>query len=162
VNDVLAVLQEFHRAALGRLLRHQAGARLIRQYDVNNTYQFIINRDETHLSWLGSAIAELGGTSDITAETMDRAASGRNADAARRVLDEDAHEAQAFVDAWRPRVAVLPNARHARMLNVILGEVLEQRRFFLQALEGRTDLLGRRGEQVGPAMGDVLPERWIE
>jgi hypothetical protein len=48
------------------------------------------------------------------------------------------------------------------MLRVILGEVLEQKRFFAQALAGRTDLLGRRGASVGPSHGDVLPSRWIE
>jgi len=48
------------------------------------------------------------------------------------------------------------------MLDVILGEVLEQRRFFEQALAGRTDLLGRREEQLAPSHGEVLPSRWIE
>ncbi len=37
------------------------------------------------------------------------------------------------------------------MLNVILGETLEQKRFFEQALAGRHDLLGRRTEDVGAA-----------
>jgi hypothetical protein len=162
VNDVLSVLTEFYRAVLGRLLLHEAGARLIRQYDVNNTYQYIINREEAHLSWLRTAMTELGGTPDDNATAPNRSRSGKNGEAARRVIDEDAREAQAFVDAWRPRIASLPNARHARMLNVILGEVLEQHRFFAQALAGRTDLLGRRGEQLEPSAGDVLPERWIE
>jgi hypothetical protein len=48
------------------------------------------------------------------------------------------------------------------MLRVILGETLEQKRFFEQALAGRHDLLGRRGAQVGPSHGEVLPSRWIE
>jgi hypothetical protein len=48
------------------------------------------------------------------------------------------------------------------MLRVILGETLEQKRFFDQALAGRTDLLGRRGEEVGPRVGEVLSTRWIE
>ena len=43
-----------------------------------------------------------------------------------------------------------------------VGETLEQKRFFEQALAGRTDLLGRRAEQLGPAHGEVLPSRWIE
>jgi hypothetical protein len=159
VNDVLAVLQEFYREALGRLLRHEAGARLIRQYDANNTYQYIINREETHLSWLQSAIAELGGSAD---DRMSRPDRGKNADAARGILEEDARDSKAFVERWRPRLAALPNARHAKMLGVILGEVLEQQRFFEQARAGRTDLLGRRGEQLEPASGEVLPERWIE
>ena len=56
----------------------------------------------------------------------------------------------------------MANARHAKMLRLILGETLEQKRFFEQALAGRTDLLGRRGAQVGPSHGEVLPSRWIE
>ena len=47
------------------------------------------------------------------------------------------------------------------MLAVILGEVLEQQRFFEQALAGRTDLLGRRGQNLEPAQGEVLPSRWV-
>jgi hypothetical protein len=56
----------------------------------------------------------------------------------------------------------MTNARHGKMLKLILGEVLEQKRFFDQALAGRTDLLGRRGAQVGRSHGVVLPSRWIE
>ncbi len=56
--------------------------------------------------------------------------------------------------AGRPRVDEMTNARHAKMLRVILGETLEQKRFFEQALAGRTDLLGRRGPiSVGPRIG---------
>ena len=67
------------------------------------------------------------------------------------MIDEDARGAQAFVDRWRPRVEAMTNARHRGMLRVILGETLEQKRFFEQALAGRTDLLGRRTEDVGAA-----------
>ena len=56
----------------------------------------------------------------------------------------------------------MTNARHAKMLAVILGEVLEQKRFFEQALAGRTDLLGRRADVLEPSYGEVLPTRWIE
>ena len=48
------------------------------------------------------------------------------------------------------------------MLRVILGETLEHKRFFEQALAGRTDLLGKREKQLGAAFGEVLPTRWIE
>jgi hypothetical protein len=161
VTELLPLLEEFHREKLGLLLRHQAGARLIQQYDINNTYQFIINRDEVQLSWLETAIAELGGTLDTQNEPQ-RSASGRGPEVARRVIEEDARDAQAFVDRWRPRVKAMPNARHAKMLELVLGETLEQKRFFEQALAGRTDLLGRRGASLGPAYGEVLPSRWIE
>ena len=63
------------------LLRHQAGARLIAQYDVNNTYQYIINRDDVQLSWLETAIAELGGTVPDQSRSRQRPASGKGADA---------------------------------------------------------------------------------
>lgn len=161
MTDLLQLLQEFYRDELAALLRHQAGARHVTQYDANNTYQYIINREEAHLSWVGKAIADLGGTAPDVADT-DRPVSGRGDAAARAVLDEDARDAQAFVDRWRPRVEAMTNARHAKMLRVILGEKLEQKRFFEQALAGRHDLLGRRGEQLGPAFGEVLPTRWVE
>jgi hypothetical protein len=81
---------------------------------------------------------------------------------ARQIFEDDAKDAQAFVDRWRPRVESMTNARHAKMLRVILGEVLEAKRFFEQALAGRTDLLGKRADQLGPAHGEVLASRWIE
>ncbi len=56
VTELLPLLQEFHRDKLEPLLRHQAGARLIRQYDANNTYQYIVNRDEVQL--LGLVLGE--------------------------------------------------------------------------------------------------------
>ena len=55
----------------------------------------------------------------------------------------------------------MPNARHRSLLRVILGETLEHKRFFEQALAGRTDLLGRRADGAGTG-GGVLPIRWVE
>jgi hypothetical protein len=161
VTDLLPLLQAFYREKLTMLLRHQAAARLVGQYDANNTYQYILNREEVQLSWLASAIAELGGTVTDEAEPT-RKASGKGADAVRAIFQEDLADAQAFVDRWRPRVEVMSNARHRGMLRVILGETLEQKRFFEQALAGRTDLLGRREKTLAPAHGDVLSTRWIE
>ena len=161
MTDLLPLLQEFHREKLTMMLQHQAGARLIGQYDANNTYQYIINREEMQLTWVAAAILELGGTVSDASEPV-RAAKGKGAAAACVIIDEDVHDAQRFVDRWRPRVDAMANARHAKMLRVILGEALEQKRFFEQALAGRQDLLGRRGEQLGPSHGEVLPSRWIE
>jgi len=161
VTDLLPLLLAFHREKLTMLLRHQAGAQLVGQYDVNNTYQYIINREDVQLSWLEKAIAELRGT-PAAVTGPNRSVLGSGADASRHVIEEDARDASAFVDRWTPRVDAMENARHAKMLRVILGETLEQKRFFEQALAGRTDLLGRRGAQVGPSHGVVLPARWIE
>ena len=161
MTDLLPLLQEFHREKLAMMLQHQAGARLIGQYDANNTYQYIVNREEAQLTWVTTAIAELGGTVTDAGDPL-RAATGKAADAARAIMDEDRQEAQRFVDRWRPRIDAMNNARHAKMLRVILGETLEQKRFFEQALAGRQDLLGKRGEQLGPSYGEVLSSRWIE
>ncbi len=160
MSDLVGILQEFYREKLAMLLSHQAGARLVGQYDQNNAYQYIINREEAQLSWVATAIAELGGVAaDDQAEPV---RAGKGADAARAVFEEDARDAQAFVDRWRPRIDQMANARHAKMLRVILGEVLEAKRFFEQALAGRTDLLGRRADTLEPSHGEVLPARWIE
>lgn len=161
MTDLLPLLQEFHREKLEMLLRHEAGSRFIAQYDVNNTYQYIINRDEVQLTWLETAIAELGGTVPAQAGPQ-RSVSGKGSEAARHVLEEDVRDSQAFVDRWRPRVGTMPNARHGKMLGLVIGETLEQKRFFEQALAGRTDLLGRRGASLGPSHGEVLSSRWIE
>ena len=161
MTDLLPLLQEFHREKLEMMLRHQSGARFIAQYDVNNTYQYIVNRDDVQLTWVEAAINELGG-SVAQPDQPQRTVSGTRADAAKQVLEEDARDSQAFVDRWRDRIEAMANARHAKMLRLILGEVLEQKRFFEQALAGRTDLLGRRGAQVGPSHGEVLSSRWIE
>jgi hypothetical protein len=162
VSGLSNLLQEFYRDKLTAMLRHQAAARLVGQYDVNNTYQYIIGREEVELSWVAAAIRDLGDQPSDQAEP-ERAAGGKREDAAFTLFDEDARDAQAFVDRWRPRVEALTNARHRSMLRVILGEVLEQKRFFEQARAGRTDLLGRRAVQiVGPSHGEVLPTRWIE
>ena len=52
--------------------------------------------------------------------------------------------------------------RHRNMLRVVLGETLEQKRFFEQALAGDTNLLGTRSDAVGVRVGRVMSHRWIE
>ena len=161
MTDLLPLLQQFHREKLAMFLRHEDGARFVGQYDANNTYQYIINREDVQLSWLATAIVDLGGQVGEAVEPQ-RGIAGKGADAARAVIEADARDAQAFVDRWQPRVEAMTNARQSGMLRVILGETLEQRRFFEQALAGRVDLLGRRGQSLAAAHGEVLSSRWIE
>jgi hypothetical protein len=160
----LPVLLEFYREKLGEMLEHQEHAQSVGQYDANNTYQYIINREDVQLSWLAAAIADAGGTlpDEPAPPVSDLSKAGKGADLARAIFDADRRDAQAFLDRWRPRVETMTNARHRGMLRVILGETREQQRFFEQALEGRTDLLGRRAGVDGQAFGKVLPARWIE
>ena len=159
MTDLLPLLQDFYRDKLASVLQHTANARGVSDYDANNTYQYIINREETQLSWVAQAIVELGG--EVPTASGD-SAGGRTPTDTHAVIEQDAREAQAFVDRWRPRVDAMANARHRKMLHVILGEALEQKRFFEQAVAGRHDLLGRRTDDVGPLVGKVLPTRWIE
>lgn len=162
VSDPLPLLQEFYKDKQATLDRHIAGARLVPQYDANNTYQYIINREETQLSWIGEAVVSLGGTVAASSGVPERQVSGKGKDAARSVMEEDARDAQAFVDRWKPKVEAMNNARHRNMLRIVLGETLEQKRFFEQALAGNMELLGKRSPAVGDRVGEVMADRWIE
>jgi hypothetical protein len=158
----LPVLLEFYTDKLGALLRHEQHARLVGQYDANNTYQYIINREEVQLTWVSAAIADAGSTLPAVAVPAEEPRPAKGVDTARKIFEADRLDAQAFLDRWRPRVEAMTKARHRGMLRVILGETREQQRFFEQALAGRTDLLGRRAGVDGEASGEVMPTRWIE
>ena len=130
-------------------------------YAYNNTYQYVIAREDMHLAWLEAAIAELGGK-PATVPAPVLPARGKKDDFLPLVA-EDAKEAKALVERWRPRVADLGQARHRTLLQVILGETLEHKRFFEQMGAGRLDLLGRRSNGPGsPGTGDgVMGVRWL-
>ena len=119
------------------------------QYDVNNTYQYIINREEVQLSWLAKAIEELGGAVPATRPQPAATPAGqgrrRRARGDRRGRPRGAGVRRPLAAAHRAR---WPTPATRRCSRVILGEVLEQKRFFEQALAGRTDLLGQRGEHA--------------
>ena len=155
--DLLALLREFYREKAALRGRHVAGARLVTNYNFNNAYQYVINREDVHLAWLRDAITDLGGTPEEGPEPVVKASGSKTADI---IFGGDSQEAQAFVDRWKDRIEKVGNARHRTMLRLMLGEVLEQKRFFDQALAGRQDLLGRRADGMGTP-GKVLPTRWV-
>lgn len=155
------LLREFYVGRLALLVRHEAAARLITDYDVNNAYQYIISREETHVSWLQHALLDAGG--NIPPEPQPPAVTvGRKAsDALQELTDADARMNQEFVDRWRERVEEVTHARHKGMLRVILGEMLEHARLFRQASEGRTDIIGK-AMPIHERRGKVLATRWVE
>ena len=156
----LSLLQELHRERLTLFDRHIKGAQVVADYEFNNTYQYVIGREEHHLQWVRKAIEDLGGTAEmsITALAVPAGKGKKREDA---VLQDDVRHQQAFIDKWTPRVEEMTNARHRTMLTLLLGEMREHRRFFEYALQGRDDLLGRRME--GASTGDgVMPVRWVE
>ena len=169
-TELLETLRKFHKDKLTMLRRHVAVARHVSDYDFNNTYKYVIAREEMHVSWAVDAVQDVSadlGQGEATIPLIDDGAepqvtlSGKGAAAEAEIIRQDAASAQGFVDTWRPIVASLTHARHRTMLNVILGETLEHKRFFDQAVAGRTDLLGRRADGAGTG-GGVLPVRWIE
>jgi hypothetical protein len=160
--DLAAILLAFHRDKLTLRQRHVAVAKQVSDYNANNTYQYVINREDLHLSWLEAALAELDATpADVPEPRLPALVWNESF---LNLTAQDADSAGAFVEAWRPRVAAITHARHRNLLNVILGETLEQKRFFEQIAAGRQDELGRRANGPGsPGTGDgVLGVRWIE
>ena len=155
-TDRLALLQQFFREKAALFHRHQAGAERVSAYDGNNAYQYVLAREDAHLEWLRRAIGEAGGTADESTDPI-----ALPAESARAVAEDDARTAGEFLARWKPRVAAMTHARDRRMLELVLGEVMEHQRFFSQAAGASPDLLGRRPEGAGTG-GGVLPGRWVE
>jgi hypothetical protein len=156
---MLEILREFHRGKAALRNRHVAAAAHVPHYDFNNTYQYVIAREDTHLRWLIDAITDLGGQPDEVAPAV-LDVKGKKDQVQRSVMTADRDLAQRFLDTWKPRIESLPNARHRTMLSVLLGETAEHKRFFELALAGRSDLLGRRADGAGTG-GGVLATRWV-
>jgi hypothetical protein len=164
-EELQKTLSEFTADRLTLLQRHEAGARSVSNYDFNNTYQYIVSREETQLGWLRNALGELGASlpaaaSALAIPQLTKASKGE-AGRYRGILEDDARHLQRFVEKWRARLESVPHARHRKMLDVILGESLEHQRLFEQAASGFEDLLGRRTGGVA-RVGDVLATRWVE
>lgn len=159
-SELTALLQEFYRDKHALRDRHVAGAQFVASYEFNNTYQYIIVREDTQLSWLRHALEDLDAAVPTDWPSMG-VPEGKGAARERSIIEDDARSARAFREKWAPRVAAMTHARHRGMANVVLNEAIEQARFFDQMLEGREDVLGRRmpGASTG---GGVLTTRWID
>ena len=165
-DELRKTLSEFAADRLALLHRHEAGARVVSHYDFNNTYQYVLAREETQITWLRNALAEVDAplpAASAALEVPEATSRSRKGDAAsyRGILEDDARQLDRFVETWRDRVAGVTHARHRQMLQVILGESREHQRLFEQAASGFEDLLGRRTGGVA-RVGGVLPTRWVE
>ena len=60
-TELLDLLTEFYRDKMAMRQRHVAAARLVSDYDFNNTYQYIIAREDLQLNWLRDAVTDMGG-----------------------------------------------------------------------------------------------------
>ena len=152
------LIRDFYLERVKLLMRHEDVAQLVTDYDINNAYQYIISREETHLSWLQHALLDVG--AGLAADPPRGAAiAAVKGDAWKSLCDEDARGNAQFVEKWRPRIETVTNARHKGMLNVILGEMLEHKRLFEQAAAGRKDLIGTSLE-INDHSGSVMTARW--
>ena len=156
---LIDLLRECYRDKDALRRRHIAAARLVVDYDFNNTYQYVINREEIQLQWLRDAIEDRGAKVDDVPEP-DVTSTGKGKGAQLALFRDDVAGAQAFIDKWTPRVDAMTNARNRSMLRVIVGETMEAKRFFEQMAGGRTDLLGRSADGARTE-GKVLPVRWV-
>jgi hypothetical protein len=165
-DDLKTLLTTVAAERLAILQRLEGAARVVSHYDFNNTYQYVISRQETHIAWVQNALAEFAAPLPAPAAALPAPAApkvGKKVDtsAYRGILEDDAKNLGAFVARWRPRVDAVTHARHRLMLNVVLGESLEHQRLFEQAASGFEDVLGKRTPQA-TRVGAVLPTRWIE
>lgn len=164
-DELRQLLTDCAAERLGILQRHEAAARVVSHYDFNNTYQYVIAREETHISWLQNALAEFGVSLAAAAPVLPvpDVVKGKKlqASAFTSILADDARTLRDFVERWQPRVEPMTHARHRTMLNVVLGESLEHARLFEQGAAGDEDLLGRR-TSLAERVGAVLPHRWME
>ena len=158
-SELLQFLQTFYAERAALWLRHIAVARHVGNLDFNNAYQYVVNREDTHIAWLRSAIEELGGAAAVPGPEPVIQPS-KTKDFAAGLIEEDARANGAFVDKWKDRIETVSNARHRGTLRVILGEMREHLRFFEQAVAGREDLLGRRPDAAA-RRGAVIASRWI-
>lgn len=158
-TELIAFLQECYRERQVMFDRHRAVAAHVSAYDANNTYQYVVNREETHLRWLADALADLDaplpGPAPGPSITM-----GRGRDAWKALVEEDVRAGEAFLAKWTPRVEQVTNARNRTMLRLMLGEVEEQTGLFAQIAAGTADVLGRGGPRAGKR-GAVAATRWV-
>ena len=124
-DELKKFLTDFAGERLALIQRHEAAARVVGHYDFNNTYQYVIAREETHLSWLQSALEELGAplpqnTLPLPAPEAP-ATKKAEASAYQDILAADAKFLGAFVARWRERVDGVTHARHRTMLRVVLS-----------------------------------------
>jgi len=159
-TELQTLLQDLYRDKLALRDRHVAGAQHVPGYEFNNTYQYVINREELHLGWLRSALADAGATVPESATSPDVPA-GRGDARQLAIAADDAQRLAAFLEKWTARAGAVTQARHRKMIDLMLGETREQQRFFEQMTAGRDDLLGRRHRNAGTG-GGVMPVRWLE
>src|SRR5258705_4391753 len=109
-SDLQTLLTEFAAERVALIERHEASARAVSHYDFNNTYQYVINREETHLSWLQTALAEYhavlpaAGAAPLPAPVAPNTTKKFEASPFLGILEDNSSYFVTFVAKTRPRV----------------------------------------------------------
>lgn len=151
------LIRDFLIERTSLLMRHEDVARQVPDYDINNAYQYVIAREQTHLSWLQHALLDLGAPLPADPPRMDVPVG--KGDAWLSLAADDARANAQFVEKWRARVDEVSHARHKGMLKIVLGEMLEHKRLFDQAAAGNKDLIGK-SLAINDHSGVVMGARW--
>jgi hypothetical protein len=157
-QSLAELIRDLYLERVSLLMRHEDVAQVVTDYDINNAYQYIIAREQTHLSWLQHALLDLGAT--LVNDPPRGPALSAKGDAWKALAADDAKANAQFVEKWRPKVEIVSNARHKGMLKVILGETLEHKRLFDQAAAGNRNLIGTSLE-INDHSGAVMPVRFV-
>ena len=144
-SELLVLLQEFYRESLALVQARQVNARSITDYNANNAYQQVLGRQDVHLRWLSDAIDALGGAASSPGQAQEEAVTSAPKDV-KSLVAADERNQHAFVDRWSARVPAVTNARHRKLLELILGEMKEHLRVLQQAQAGRGDMLGHQAK----------------
>jgi Mn-containing catalase len=156
-SNLADLIREFLLERTSLLMRHEDVAAQVPDYDINNAYQYIIAREQTHLSWLQHALLDLGAT--LPADPPRQAVAVGKGDAWKSLAADDARSNAQFVEKWRAKVEEVSHARHKGLLKVVLGEMLEHKRLFDQAAAGNRDLIGT-SLAINDHTGVVMGARW--
>lgn len=157
VPALAELVRDCYLERVALLMRHEDVATTVTDYDINNAYQYIIAREETHLSWLQHALLDLG--APLPPDPPRGAALTVTGDGWKSLAADDAAANARFVEKWRGHIDRVTNARHQGMLKIILGEMLEHKRLFDQAAAGRKDLIGT-SLAINDHSGTVMTSRW--
>src|SRR6185295_5368166 len=96
------LIRDMYLERVSLLMRHEDVAQVITDYDINNAYQFIIAREQTHLSWLQHALLDVG--AKLVGDPSRGPALSAKGDAWKSLAGEDARSNAQFVEKWRPTV----------------------------------------------------------
>ena len=93
-DELRQLLTDFTAERLAILQRHEASARVVSHYDFNNTYQYVIAREEVHVRWLADAIADVGAEPEEVPEPT-IAVPGKGEASQSSIITQDRDAAQA-------------------------------------------------------------------